>query len=86
MSRLIFNPYQLKFDDSACVSGMLYWKDFYGYIEEELPPGMPESLGKSAHTTCSIDSNQYGNFVTQRSHTGVLIYVMNEPIIVFSNN
>ena len=43
-------------------------------------------LGKSAHMTCFVDSNHAGNIVTRFSHTGVLIYVMNMPIIWFSNN
>ena len=47
---------------------------------------MPEPLSKSAHTTCFVDSNHSGSVVTWSLHTGVLIYVMNTPIIWFSNN
>jgi hypothetical protein len=84
MSRVVFDPHQTKVDESAFASGKTDWKDFYGDVEEELPPGMPEPLGKSAHTTCFVDANHAGNVVTRRSHTGVLIYVMNAPIIWFS--
>ena len=45
---------------------------------------MPEPLGKSVHTTCFVGANQSGNVVTRRSHSGVLIYLMNAPIIWFS--
>ena len=45
---------------------------------------MPEPLGKCVHTTCFVDANHAGNVVTRRSHTGILIYVMNAPIIWFS--
>ena len=61
MYRLLFGLFIPKFDESLFSSGMTAWKDFYGYIEEELPPGMPEPLGKSVYTTCFVDSNHYGN-------------------------
>ena len=50
------------------------------------PPGMPEPLSKSAQTMCFVDSHHAGNVVTSISHTSVLIYVINAPIIWFSNN
>ena len=84
ITRLVFDPFQLKVGESAFASGKTDWKDFYGDITEELPPGMPEALGKSVHTTCFVDANHAGNVVTLRSHTGILIYVMNAPIIWFS--
>ena len=33
------------------------WKDLYGYIEEDVPPGMMDPLGKISHTTWFDDSN-----------------------------
>ena len=60
---------------------MKNWKDFYGNIEEEIPPGIPEPPVKSAHTTLFVDSNHSGNVANRHLHTGVLIYVMNAPII-----
>ena len=81
MYRLLFGPFQQKFYDSAFVPRTTDWKDFYGDIEEELPLWIPDPLGKSSHTTCFVDSNHAGNVVTWTSHTGVLIYVMNAPII-----
>ena len=50
---------------------------------EELPPSIPVALGRSVHTTCFVDANHAGNVVTRLSHTGVLIYLMNTPIIWF---
>ena len=35
------------------------------------------------HTTCLVDADHAGNVVTRQSHTGVLIYGMNAPIIWF---
>jgi hypothetical protein len=60
------------------------WKDFYGDVIEELPPDMPEPLGKAVLISCFVDANHAGNVVTRRSHTGIIIFVMNAPIIWFS--
>ena len=70
-------------DESVFASGTTGCKDLYGYIKEELPPGIPDPLGKNAHTTFFVDANHAGNVVTRRSHTGVLVYVINLPIIWF---
>jgi hypothetical protein len=46
MTRIVFDPSHPKVDESVFASGTTDWKDFYGDIEEKLPPGMPEPLGK----------------------------------------
>jgi hypothetical protein len=53
-----------------------HWEEFYPDAEDVLPPGMPEPLGNNA--------NHAGNLATRRSHTGILIYVNNAPIVWFS--
>jgi hypothetical protein len=53
-------------------------------VAEELPVGMPEPRGKSVVITCFVDSNHARNTVTRRSHTGILIFVKNAPIIFYS--
>ena len=50
---------------------------------EELPPRIPVALGRSVYNTCFVGANHAGNVVTRRSHKGVLIYIMNTPIIWF---
>ena len=84
MSRIVFDPFQPKVDESSFASGMTDWKDFYGDIKEELPLGVPQPLGNNAHTACFVDTNYAGNVVTRRLYTGFLIYVMNVPIFWFS--
>ena len=83
MSSIVFDPKQTKMDESSFASSMADWKDFYGDMEEELPPKVPKPLGKSVHMTYFVDANHAGNVVTRKSHTGVLIYVMNATIIWF---
>ena len=60
------------------------WRDFYGDVTEELPPNMPKPRGQPVVVSCSVDANHAGNVTTRRSHTGILIYVENAPIIWFS--
>ncbi len=60
------------------------WTDFYGDVEEELPPKMPEPRGNSVIISAFVDANHAGNVVTRRSHTGILIYVNNALITWFS--
>ena len=84
MSRVLFDPFQPKVDESAFASGVTDWKEYYGDIKEDLPPSMPATLGNIAHTKCFVDAKHYGKVVTQSLHTGFLIYAMNAPIIWFS--
>jgi hypothetical protein len=57
------------------------WSNFYGDVVEELPPKIPKPMGHSVNITCFVDANHAGNVVTRRSHTGLLIYIQNTPII-----
>jgi hypothetical protein len=60
------------------------WKEFYGDVEEEVPPNMPEPRGHSVTTSAFVDANHAGNVVTRRSHTGIFLFVQNAPITWFS--
>ena len=84
MSRVVFDLNHPEVNQSLFASVDTDWTDFYGNVVEDLPPVTPEQLGKSVHTTCFVDAEHAGNVVTHQSHTGVLIYVMNTPIIWFS--
>jgi len=60
------------------------WIDFYPDAREEFPVRMPAPLGNPAHITAYVDANHAGNIKTRRSHTGILIYVNQAPIIWYS--
>ena len=60
------------------------WRDFDGDVTEELPPNMPEPKGKSVMVSCFVDANHAGNVISRWSHTGIIIYVQNVPILWFS--
>jgi hypothetical protein len=57
---------------------------FYEVTEEELPPHMPEPLGYPVNIYTFVDANHAGNLVTQQSHTGILLFVQNSPILWLS--
>ncbi|KAL7515917.1 hypothetical protein ACHAWX_000987 [Stephanocyclus meneghinianus] len=60
------------------------WTEFYGDVEEEDPPDIPEPLGKPVHLNVFIDADHVGNVVTRRSHSGIFIFVNNTMIKMFS--
>ena len=57
------------------------WSSFYDDLEEKLPPRMPEPLGNPVNIHVFVDANHAGNVVTRRSHTGILVFVQNSPIL-----
>src|SRR5210317_776314 len=60
------------------------WKEFYAFPKDELPPDMPEPLGKAVELTMFVDASHAANVVTRQSRTGVIIYVMGAPVVWFS--
>ena len=60
------------------------WTEFYGDVEEEDPPDMPEPLGKPVHINVFVDADHAGNMVTRRSHSGIFIFVNNAMIKMFT--
>jgi hypothetical protein len=82
---IVFDPKDVKLDEGAFAAADLKaWEEFYGNVCEELPRNMPEPRGNAVDITCFVDANHAGNLVTRRSHTGVLIFVQNAPIIWYS--
>ena len=74
-SALAFDATKPDIDESALQQ--VDWKDFYGEVEEKLPPKMPEPLGRPVTISCFVDANHAGNVVTRWSHSGVLIFLIN---------
>ena len=82
MRRIVFDPRTPTLDESVFIPGD--WKDFYGDIVEEDPPDMPVPLGNAVSMACFVDADHAGNKVTRRSHTGIMIFLQNAPILAFS--
>ena len=60
------------------------WIDFYPDAAEAIPPNMPPPRGRAVDLCCYVDADHAGNLMTRRSHTGIILYVNNTPIIWFS--
>jgi hypothetical protein len=56
----------------------------YGDVEEELPYKAPPPLGKQVILTHYVDANLYHSVLTRRSVTGVLHFLNQAPIDLYS--
>ena len=83
MGKLAYDSKNPEVDESA-FNYNADWKDFYGDVEEELPPKIPEPRGNVERISAFVDANHAGNVVTQRSLSGIIIFVQNASIIWFS--
>ncbi len=83
MKHIVFDPEEIGMDESVFNLGTDS-KEFYSDVKEEDPPNMPLPLGAPISITCFVDSNHAGNKVTRHSHNGIIIFINNAPIQVFS--
>jgi hypothetical protein len=83
LGRIGYDPKTPEINESV-FNGNADWKEFYGDVEEELPPNMPKPRGNPVIISSFVDANHAGNVVTRRSHTGIIILVQNAPIMWFS--
>jgi len=51
-------------------------------MKEELSSNMPKPWGQAVNISAFVDANLAGDFVMQRSHSRILIFVQNTPIIL----
>jgi hypothetical protein len=76
-SRLIFDPTYPDIDQTAFPN--YDWTEFYGNVEEAIPPDMPSPLGKDIGLHMMVDSDHAGDKKTRRSRTGFLIFCNLSP-------
>jgi hypothetical protein len=60
------------------------WQDQYPGKEDELPPGMPEALGKLVQINFFCDAAHAQDLLNRRLQTGILICVNGSPIKWYS--
>jgi hypothetical protein len=83
--RIAFDPRMVNTQQECEDSGShVHWEEFYPGAKEPIPPDMPEPLGNPVEVSAYVDANHAGNLLNRRSHTGILIYVNNAPIIWYS--
>jgi hypothetical protein len=81
-SRLIFDPTYPDIDHTTFPT--YDWTEFYGDVDEAIPPDMPPPLGKDIDLRMMVDSDHAGDTTTRRSRTGFLIFCNLAPIIWMS--
>ena len=54
------------------------------WSEEEIPGNATPPRGKPVYVGCYVDADHEGNLLTRVSHTGIIIFVNNYPIILYS--
>lgn len=82
-SKIVFDPKTPLLDESS-FNHDADWKPFYGEIVEPKPEDAPFPLGLPVEVACFVDANHAGNVLTRRSHTGIILFVQNAPILWFS--
>jgi hypothetical protein len=80
--RLIFDPTYPDIDLTVFLS--FDWTEFYGNVEEAIPPDMPPPLGEDIDLCMMVDSDHAGDKRTRHSCTGFIIFCNLAPVIWLS--
>ena len=81
-SRMAFDPMYPEIDMSSFKEHE--WINFYGEVEEAVPPNAPEARGKEVDICLYVDSDHANNKLTQRSRTGYFVFLNMAPIMWLS--
>jgi hypothetical protein len=81
-SRIIFDPTYPDIDQTSFPS--FEWMEFYGNVEEAIPPDMPSPLGKDVDLRMMVDSDYAGEKRTRCSRTGFIIFCNSASIMWLS--
>ena len=88
-SKIALNPTHIVWDDTDANSETpsdkcRIMKQLYPDALEDIPPNMPEPLGKEVQINAFFDADHAGDRVTRRSQTGIIIFLGMAPIIWYS--
>jgi len=72
-ARLVLDPSYPEIDQSKFIERN--WDNYYGDVKEELPPDMPEPLGKDVDLQLYVDSSHANDKVNRRSRTGFFVFL-----------
>ena len=81
-SSMVFDETEPVFDESRFQK--CDWSEYYPGACEAVPPDAPEVRGQPVSMSCFVDADHAGCHVTRRSHTGVLIFINQAPILWYS--
>ncbi|KAL7562847.1 hypothetical protein ACA910_002464 [Epithemia clementina (nom. ined.)] len=78
-SMIVFDDTVPEFDAKQFVKPD--WSEYYPDCAESIPPNAPPPRGNKVLTTCFVDADHAGCHVTRRSHTGILLFLQQVPIM-----
>jgi hypothetical protein len=81
-STLVFDPSYGNVDKARFVNND--WAQYYSDVADAIPHNIPCPRGKDIVVTCYCDTDHAGCCVTQRSHSGILIFINNAPVTWYS--
>ena len=79
---MAFDPMYPKIDMSSFKEHE--WTNFYGEVEEAVPPNAPEARGKEVDVRLYVDSDHANDKLTRRSRTGYFVFLNMAPIMWLS--
>ncbi|HSN67533.1 MAG TPA: reverse transcriptase domain-containing protein [Fusibacter sp.] len=80
--KIVFDDLRVDTDVACFVN--TDWSDFYPDADNKVPPNMLKPKGIPVKITCFVDADHAGDLVSRRSHTGIIIFVNNAPMVWFS--
>jgi hypothetical protein len=81
---LLFDPTYPKLNSPVPTFDPQEWKEYYPDAEEAQPLNAPEPKGHPVTIHAYVDADHAGDLKNRRSHSGILIYVNNAPVIWLS--
>ena len=81
-SSLVMNDDPVEYPDGMFHEGR--WSETYPKAQEAIPSNAPEPRGNGVDMTCFVDADHAGCLATRRSHTGVIIFLNQAPILWYS--
>jgi hypothetical protein len=79
MGWIVYDSLTPEINESAFHSGN--WSEFYGDVQEEMPPKILKVRGTLVTISAFVDANHAGNVMMSRLHTGIILYVQNALIV-----
>jgi hypothetical protein len=79
-SKLVFDDSYVVIDDEVKQD----WSSCYPDTKEIIPDNMPEPRGNPVQEIVFVDSDHAGDFISRRSRTGILYYLIRSPVIWYT--
>jgi hypothetical protein len=82
-ARKVYDPTYPRLDHSQ-YKGNKDWRNFYGDVNEAIPPNAPQPRGQSVMLRCYVVLDHAENHLTRRSQTGLIQTIKMARIACFS--